>query len=59
MCLRYSFGMIAEADRLEAAISAVLDDGVRTKDVMSPGMTEVGTKAMGDAVIAKFRLLAA
>ncbi len=59
MCLRYSFNMIAEADRLEAAISAVLDSGYRTKDITSAGMTEVGTTAMGDAVIAKFRALAA
>lgn len=55
MCLRYSFGMIAESDRLEAAISSVLDDGLRTRDIMSDGMTEVGTVAMGDAIIAKFR----
>jgi 3-isopropylmalate dehydrogenase len=59
MCLRYSFGMIAEADRLEAAISGVLDDGYRTKDITSPGMKDVGTTAMGDAVIAKFRALSA
>ena len=57
MCLRYSFNMVAEADRLEAAIAAVLDEGFRTKDIMSPGMTEVGTSAMGDAVIEKFRSL--
>jgi 3-isopropylmalate dehydrogenase len=55
MCLRYSFGMVAEADRLEAAISRVLDDGLRTKDIMSEGMTEVGTGAMGDAIIERFR----
>ncbi len=54
MCLRYSFGMVAEADRVEAAIAAVLEDGLRTKDILSPGMTEVGTVAMGDAIIAKF-----
>jgi 3-isopropylmalate dehydrogenase len=59
MCLRYSFNMIAEADRLEAAISAVLDDGLRTKDIMSEGMTEVGTTAMGDAIVAKYRALSA
>jgi 3-isopropylmalate dehydrogenase len=59
MCLRYSFNMVAEADRLEAAISAVLDDGLRTKDIMSAGMTEVGTTAMGDAIVEKFRALAA
>ncbi|TIP40888.1 3-isopropylmalate dehydrogenase [Mesorhizobium sp.] len=54
MCMRYSFGMVAEADRLESAIAAVLDDGLRTRDIHSPGMTEVGTTEMGDAIIAKF-----
>ncbi|TGR94392.1 3-isopropylmalate dehydrogenase, partial [Mesorhizobium sp. M2E.F.Ca.ET.209.01.1.1] len=43
-----------EADKLEASIAAVLDQGLRTKDIFSPGMTEVGTVAMGDAIIAKF-----
>jgi len=59
MCLRYSFNMVAEADRLEKAIAAVLEDGLRTKDIISDGMTEVGTGAMGDAIVAKFRALAA
>ena len=59
MCLRYSFNMIAEADRLEAAISAVLDDGLRTRDILSEDMTEVGTTAMGDAIVEKFRALSA
>ncbi len=58
MCLRYSFEMIEEADRLEKAISAVLDDGLRTADIMSDGMTQVGTSEMGDAVTAKYRVLA-
>ena len=54
MCLRYSFNMVAEADRLDAAIAAVLDEGFRTRDILSPGMTEVGTTQMGDAIISKF-----
>ncbi len=54
MCLRYSFDMSGEADRLEAAIAAVLDEGLRTRDIMSEGKAEVGTAAMGDAVLAKF-----
>ncbi|HTV70498.1 MAG TPA: 3-isopropylmalate dehydrogenase [Rhizobiaceae bacterium] len=54
MCLRYSFNMVAEADKLEAAVAAVLDDGLRTKDILSDGMTEVGTTAMGDAIVKKF-----
>ncbi|EKF19065.1 3-isopropylmalate dehydrogenase [Nitratireductor pacificus] len=57
MCLRYSFNMVEEADRLEKAIAAVLDDGLRTRDIMSDGATEVGTGAMGDAVLAKYRAL--
>ncbi|PZO78673.1 MAG: 3-isopropylmalate dehydrogenase [Mesorhizobium amorphae] len=59
MCLRYSFNMVDEADKLEAAISAVLDDGLRTRDIMSEGMSEVGTQTMGDAIVEKFLRLAA
>ena len=59
MCLRYSFNMIAEADRLEAAIAGVLDDGIRTGDIMSEGKIKVGTVEMGDAILAKFKALAA
>jgi len=54
MCMRYSFNMIAESDRLDTAIASVLNSGLRTKDIMSEGMTEVGTVAMGDAIIARF-----
>ena len=57
MCLRYSFNMIEEADRLEKAIAEVLNDGLRTPDIMSEGMTKIGTAQMGDAIIAKFRAL--
>ena len=53
MMLRYSFGMTAEADAIEAAVSAVLDDGVRTADIMQEGCTLVGCAAMGDAILAK------
>jgi len=55
MCLRYSFEMISEADRLEAAIAKVLDDGLRTADIMSEGMKEVGTEQMGAAVLAAYQ----
>ena len=54
MCLRYSFNMVEEADRLDQAIASVLESGLRTADIMSDGMTEVGTVAMGDAIIARF-----
>jgi 3-isopropylmalate dehydrogenase len=53
MALRYSFGMIDLADRLENAISDVLDDGLRCADIMQDGRKKVGTAEMGDAIIAK------
>ena len=56
MMLRYSLDEAAHADRLEAAVKAVLDDGVRTADIMpaapGAGMRRVGTDEMADAVIA-------
>ncbi len=51
MMLRYSFDLGAEADRVEKAIAAVLDKGWRTADIMQPGMREVSTAAMGQAVL--------
>ena len=54
MCLRYSFAMTAEADRLEAAIASVLDKGLRTGDLMSEGCSLVSTREMGDAIVAAF-----
>ena len=51
MMLRYSLDEPAMADRIENAVNKVLDDGLRTPDIMSEGMTEVGTEAMGDAVV--------
>ncbi|MCU7816304.1 MAG: 3-isopropylmalate dehydrogenase [Candidatus Thiodiazotropha sp. (ex Lucinoma kastoroae)] len=52
MMLRYSLDEPAMADRIERAVDKVLDDGLRTPDIMSDEMTEVGCEAMGDAVIA-------
>jgi 3-isopropylmalate dehydrogenase len=59
MCLRYSFNMVSEAERLEKAISDVLDQGLRTADIMSDGKTRVGTAEMGDAILAQFQALPA
>lgn len=53
MALRYSFGMIELATRLEKAIADVLEDGLRTGDIMQEGCRKVGTAEMGDAIIAK------
>jgi 3-isopropylmalate dehydrogenase len=52
MALRYSFGRTKEADALEASISRVLDKGLRTADIWQEGTTKVGTREMGDAVLA-------
>jgi 3-isopropylmalate dehydrogenase len=52
MMLRYSLDAPAAADDIEAAVSAVLDDGLRTGDIVEAGASIVGTVEMGDAVIA-------
>jgi 3-isopropylmalate dehydrogenase len=51
MMLRYSFDMPTEADQLEAAIKRVLATGLRTADILQPGMTRVTTSQMGDAIL--------
>ena len=55
MALRYSLNLEKEANALDAAVQKVLDDGLRTKDIMSKGTKEVTTDAMGNAVIACFQ----
>ncbi len=52
MALRYTFDLGADADLLEKAVDKVLADGLRTGDIMQPGMKKVGTKEMGDAILA-------
>src|SRR5918996_2517445 len=53
MALRYSFNMGKEADLIDAAIAAALARGLRTADIKSEGTTVVGTKEMGEAIIAE------
>jgi len=50
MMLRYSLGLVAQADGIEMAINNVLEDGYRTYDIMSEGLKQVGTKEMGDLI---------
>jgi 3-isopropylmalate dehydrogenase len=52
MCLRYSFNLGDAADRIETAIADVLDQGLRTADIKQDGCKTVGTREMGDAIIA-------
>ena len=53
MALRYSFGLDAAADRLDAAIARVLADGLRTADIRGDGDRLVSTGEMGDAIAAE------
>ena len=53
MMLRYSFDMPKEADAIENAVSAVLDKGFRTADIMSDGCKKVGCSEMGKLIISK------
>jgi 3-isopropylmalate dehydrogenase len=52
MMLRYTFANEAAAVRIEAAVKKVLAQGFRTGDIYEPGMKKVGTREMGDAVLA-------
>ena len=55
MMMRYSLDEPALAERIEAAVGKVLDDGLRTPDIASEGMQTVGTAGMGDAVVTALR----
>jgi 3-isopropylmalate dehydrogenase len=52
MMLRFSLDQAAAADRIESAVKSVLAAGLRTGDIWSEGTTRVGTREMGDAVVA-------
>ena len=52
MMLRYTFAETAAADRIESAVKKVLAQGYRTGDIFEPGTNKVGTREMGDAVLA-------
>ena len=55
MALRYSLDLDKEADQLEEAVQDVLDEGLRTKDIVSKGMKEVSTSEMGASIISKLK----
>ncbi|MFA7664696.1 MAG: 3-isopropylmalate dehydrogenase [Burkholderiaceae bacterium] len=52
MLLRYSLGQEAAAQRVETAVRKVLAQGYRTADIAEPGKRVVGTREMGDCVLA-------
>jgi 3-isopropylmalate dehydrogenase len=59
MCLRYSFGRVEDATLLDRAVDQVLSEGWRTGDIMQPGMKNVGTREMADAILKALDKLAA
>jgi 3-isopropylmalate dehydrogenase len=50
--MRYSFNQDELADRIESAIATVLEQGLRTGDIAQEGCELVGTRLMGDAIVA-------
>ena len=52
LMLRLTFGLEAEAQRVEHAVRRALAAGYRTADIAAPGQEAVGTSQMGDAVVA-------
>jgi 3-isopropylmalate dehydrogenase len=52
MMLRYSLDQDAAAARVEAAVKRVLSQGYRTADIAQAGTRKLGTREMGDAVVA-------
>ena len=55
MMLRYSLNETVAADAIEDAVSKVLDQGLRTVDILSEGMQKVSTEQMGEAVVAALK----
>ncbi len=53
MMLRYSLGLVEEAQTVETAVEEVLQQGYRTYDIMDDGKTKVGTREMGELIAGK------
>jgi 3-isopropylmalate dehydrogenase len=58
MALRWSFGLQADADLLESAVQNVLKTGLRTADIMQPGMARVSTSNMTGSILRELDKLA-
>ena len=55
MALKYSLDLDKESKMLEKSVQSVLDEGLRTKDILSKGTKEVSTSEIGDAIISKLQ----
>jgi 3-isopropylmalate dehydrogenase len=51
MMLRWSFGLVTEADTIERAVETALNDGLRCRDIASPSTQVLGSEEMGTSVI--------
>ncbi len=51
MMLSYAFKLDKEAEAIDRAIVATLEQGYRTKEIHTPGLKLVGTKEMGEAIL--------
>jgi 3-isopropylmalate dehydrogenase len=58
MCLRYSFNLDEDAKLIERAIQNVLGGGMRTDDIMAPGMARCSNTVMGDSILRELDKLA-
>src|SRR5262249_54369644 len=59
MALRYSCGLVKEAQLIEQAIANTLSHGYRTPDIMQPNMPKAGTQEMGKAIVEEVQKRAA
>jgi 3-isopropylmalate dehydrogenase len=59
MALRYSFGMVKEANLIEQAIAGALAKGLRTADIRGNSLKIVSTSEMGGGILAELERLAA
>jgi 3-isopropylmalate dehydrogenase len=59
MALRYSYGLVKEAELIEKAVANTLAQGYRTADIMQPNMRKAGTAEMGKAIVEEVEKLAA
>ncbi len=50
MMFKYSLNREDVNDAIESVVESILEEGYRTRDIMSEGMNEVGCKEMGDRV---------
>jgi 3-isopropylmalate dehydrogenase len=53
MLLRHSFGLNAEAEAIEKAVTGAIADGARTPDIVAPGAKALSTREVGDAILAR------